>query len=275
MDTDGRPLLSHRKAALIVAHPGHELRVHRWLELARPTVYVLTDGSGRTARSRLPSTSQVLADAGAERGALYGCFSDAELYTAMLTGDMASLRRVVLALTHALSRTGVDYVVADALEGFNPSHDICRFLVNMSVAQLRAHGRSGLRNFDFLLEGNPDACPAHLRASAMTIELDEADLQRKLAAARAYPGLRAETDAALARFGPAAFRTECLRPVPDCRHGLDAMEHEPPYYERYGEQQVAAGHYDRVIRYRAHLQPLVQALWRELVDAAGVAATGR
>ena len=36
-----------RKAALIVAHPGHELRVHHWMELARPLVLVLTDGSGR------------------------------------------------------------------------------------------------------------------------------------------------------------------------------------------------------------------------------------
>ncbi len=267
--------LTSAKAALTVAPPGHELRVHRWLELARPTVYVLTDGSGRTARSRLPSTSQVLADAGAERGALYGCFSDAELYAAMAAGDIVSLRHVMLVLTEALSRTGVDYVVADALEGFNPSHDMCRFLVNASLERMRRNGLGDVRNFDFLLEGGPDTCPAHLQTSAVTIQLDEADVDRKLAAARAYPELRAETDAALARFGPAAFRTECLRPVVDWCQGPPAMEHDPPYYERYGEHQVAAGHYERVIRYRAHLRPLAQALWRELVDTAALAATGR
>jgi hypothetical protein len=32
------------KAALVVAHPGHELRVFHWLRLARPCVFVLTDG---------------------------------------------------------------------------------------------------------------------------------------------------------------------------------------------------------------------------------------
>ena len=48
------------------------------------------------------------------------------------------------------------------------------------------------------------------------------------------------------------------------RQGIDALEQEPPYYERYGEQQVAAGHYDRVIRYRAHIQPLVDALWHDI-----------
>ena len=41
--------LSEQRAVLVVAHPGHELRVHGWLELARPTVCILTDGSGHQA----------------------------------------------------------------------------------------------------------------------------------------------------------------------------------------------------------------------------------
>ena len=107
-------------AALIVGHPGHELRVYRWLELAKPTVYVLTDGSGHTGRSRLASTHQVLSDAGASPGTLFGAFSDVDLYDALLTGEHTRLRHVVCTLAEALARTSVDYVVADALEGFNP-----------------------------------------------------------------------------------------------------------------------------------------------------------
>ena len=38
------------KDFLFVAHPGHELCVHGWLEIARPKVFVLTDGSGRSGR---------------------------------------------------------------------------------------------------------------------------------------------------------------------------------------------------------------------------------
>ena len=44
-----------RKAALIVAHPGHELRVHHWMELARPLVLVL----GKTRGFRLLARAQV------------------------------------------------------------------------------------------------------------------------------------------------------------------------------------------------------------------------
>ena len=50
--------------------------------------------------------------------------------------------------------------------------------------------------------------------------------------------LIAAVNAALARFGAAAFRTECLRPVRDLRQGLDALDQEPPYYERYGERSL-------------------------------------
>jgi hypothetical protein len=253
------------RAALIIGHPGHELRVHRWLELAKPTVYVLTDGSGHTRRSRLRSTSTVLHAAGATPGTIYGSFSDADLYSAMLAGDRAVFCRVVHALADALVCSKVDDVVADALEGFNPSHDLCRYLVNAAVALAQYRQRLGpVRNFEFLLEGSPAACPEDLRADSVRLELTDDDLARKIAAARSYPELREETDAALARFGSAAFRTECLRPVRDVRQGLDSLDQEPPYYERYGEQQVAAGHYDRVIRYRAHIQPLVRALWHDV-----------
>jgi hypothetical protein len=43
------------------------------------------------------------------------------------------------------------------------------------------------------------------------------------------------------------------------RYGRDAGE--VPYYETYGEQRVAAGAYDRVLRFREHLLPLADALW--------------
>ena len=54
-----------QKTALIIGHPGHELRVFHWLEITRPAVFVITDGSGRSGRSRLPSTTRILDQVGA------------------------------------------------------------------------------------------------------------------------------------------------------------------------------------------------------------------
>src|SRR5690348_480507 len=71
--------LRNRRAALVVAHPGHELRVHGWMELAHPIVSVLTDGSGHTGQSRLSSTTSLLAQSGARPGSMYGRFRDVEV----------------------------------------------------------------------------------------------------------------------------------------------------------------------------------------------------
>src|SRR5262249_34481437 len=42
------------------AHPGHEVRLHGWLEMVRPEVFILTDGSGATGQSRLNATTTLL-----------------------------------------------------------------------------------------------------------------------------------------------------------------------------------------------------------------------
>src|SRR5438552_2179679 len=147
------PTLPGRRAALVIAHPGHELRVHAWVELAQPLAFVLTDGSGHTGQSRLASTSRLLERTGAAPGGIYGRLTDRALYPAILGGDVAL-----------------------------------------------------------------------------------------------FTGL-------------AAFRIECLRPVGD-----GGPPEDPPYYERYGERQVIAGHYERVLRYREHFAPL-EARLRHRIEA--------
>ena len=55
---------------LVVAHPGHELRVYGWMMQARPVVHVLTDGSGADGESRIGSTTALRPDVGATRGSI-------------------------------------------------------------------------------------------------------------------------------------------------------------------------------------------------------------
>ena len=57
-------VVSDRRAALVIAHPGHELCVYGWLETVRPRVFILTDGSGRSGQSRLKSTEEILSVVG-------------------------------------------------------------------------------------------------------------------------------------------------------------------------------------------------------------------
>ena len=75
------------RTALVVGHPGHELLVHGWLEVTRPSVFVLTDGSGRSTQSRLDSTTKLLNQTGAKSGSVYGRLTDAESYAAILNHE--------------------------------------------------------------------------------------------------------------------------------------------------------------------------------------------
>jgi hypothetical protein len=245
------------RTALVVAHPGHELRVHGWLERAMPVVFVLTDGSGGTRDSRLASTARVLAEAGASAGSIFGRLSDRRLYECVKAGDHAAFTRMADELAAAFVALDIEVVVADAREGYNSGHDICRAVVDAAVVMARAVTGRALASLDFLLVGSPAACDAE---GAVRVTLDDAALARKIAAARGYPEMASEVEAALNRFGADAFRVECLRPV--AARPWVTPEDAPPYYERYGEQQVASGIYADVIRARTHVDPLVAALHR-------------
>lgn len=245
---------------LIVAHPGHELRIAGWMRQARPTVCVMTDGSGSGGEARIESTTRLLAGMDAQAGPVYGRMSDRAVYAAILEHRHEVFLRLADELAEALAEQGTDCVVGDAVEGYNPSHDVCRLVINAAVRMAgRARG-AAIPSYDFVLVGAPGECPEHLRSTAFLLPLDDEGLQRKLQAARGYPELAGEVEAAIARFGTAPFRTECLRPVDrEDPYGWNAEE--TPFYEKFGEERVAAGVYRQVLRFREHMLPLADALW--------------
>jgi hypothetical protein len=294
------------RAALFVAHPSHELRVHGWLEQAKPYVCVLTDGAGRSGEPRLSRTTQVLSNSGAKQGAIYGRLSDLQVYSAILDGNAELFSELVEELAQALVDERIDYVAGDAAEGYSVTHDICRIMIGAAVNLAeREHGHR-VANYDFLVVGPPDECPSELRDEAIWLQLDDEVFGRKVRAALAYtPKLAADVQAALTgapfqgvrRFSEPqlagevdveltgtvlaelesrpllkaqlrdmlegvpieAFRVECLRPIGN-HAGTDWSIGDPPFYELYGEKLVAAGRYEKVIRFQEHMLPLAQAI---------------
>jgi hypothetical protein len=249
------------RAALIVAHPGHELLVHGWLERTSPRVFVLTDGSGRSNQSRLNSTTKIINQAGATRGRIYGRLTDLSVYSAILNHDFALFTKLAQELSEALVDEEIDYVAGDAVEGYNPTHDVCRLVINAAVEVASRTRELRVANFDFSVIGQPSACRKKIHAGANCLRLDEDAFARKMAAAHGYTELKAEVDAALSRTPVDAFRVECLHPV-DSASGCHRFMKEPPLYEHYGEKQVLTGYYPRVVRYREHIAPLAEALRR-------------
>jgi len=294
------PLSSYpARAALVVAHPSHELRLHGWLEQAKPYVCVLTDGGGRAGEPRLDRTTEVLSRAGARQGTIYGRLADLEVYSAILNGEVELFTELVEELAQAFVNERIEYVVGDAAEGYNVTHDMCRIIIGAAVELAQQQYDHRVENFDFAVVGPPDECADNLRDDAIWLQLDDEAFDRKVTAALGYtPNLANDVEEALGgapfrgvlrlsqaelaavvdvevskSLGPGfqshsephagvpidAFRVECLRPV-DNESGTHWTSGERPFYELYGERLVAAGRYEKVIRYEEHMLSLAQAI---------------
>ena len=264
-----RSTIRYTRAALVIAHPGHELLVHGWLELVRPFVFVLTDGSGRTNQSRLDSTSKTLNQTGAKPGRIYGRLTDRAAYAAILDHEFDLFIRLAKELAEALIAERVEYVAGDAAEGYNPTHDVCRLVINAAVELANQRAVSTVANFEFPLIGEVRLNPGQaLHAYDLRIQLGEEAFARKMAATRGYDALKGEVSEALGRTPIDTFRIECMRPVNNCRSNC-SWDGDQPFYEEYGEKQIAAGYYHKVIRYAEHIVPLAEALSRYVKQENG------
>lgn len=187
------------RAALLVAHPSHELRLHGWLQLVRPRVYVLTDGGGRAGEPSLQSTTRVLEETGSSRGSIYGRFTDLEMYAAFLAHNYVLFIQLIEELVQEFIIHDIEYVVSDASEGYNSCHDVCHLLTGAAVAIMKRRHNRCVAEFDYLVVGSPDECISGMREDAVWLFLDEQVFARKIAAARKYnPKLAADIEAALA-----------------------------------------------------------------------------
>jgi hypothetical protein len=227
---------------------------------ARPVVHVLTNGSGSDGEPRIASTSALLDDVAAARGSIYARMSDREIYGAILAGDHARFIALAEELAAALVKHNVELVAGDAVEGFNPSHDVCRYVINTAVRLASTISGRTIACYAFSLDAAPDFCPDGLHSCALRLHLDDRTLGQKLQAARAYAELRPEVESTLRRLGIEPFRTECMWPVDlDDPYGWDPGR--IPFYESYGAQRVASGAYHHVVTFRDHVRPLADALW--------------
>jgi hypothetical protein len=148
-------------------------------------------------------------------------------------------------------------IVVDAEEGYNPSHDVCAYLAAAAAAMTEQRTGRAVRVFDFPLIAAPNSCPTPAHDQSIWLHLDDDLFALKMRSAQNYPEMALEVSRAVEAHGAEAFRVECLRAAT-----ADTRPATVPFYEQYGDQQVAAGRYREVIRYDHHVAPLRNALWK-------------
>lgn len=229
----------------------------------RPLTFVLTDGSGASGVNRAASTGAILEQAGAPIGGVFAALTDAEAYEAILAHDAARFGAIAESIARELVDHGIIGVTGDAWEGYNPVHDVCRLVIDASVAMASKMSGHAIDNTSFALTGPPDS---HAEG-VWRIVLDDEAFARKMLAVERYHELAYDVNEAIRDHGREAFRFEVLKPVA-APHWLDRQFlHERPFYESHGEERVGAGKYGAVIRYREHVRQIGEEL-RKLAESS-------
>lgn len=240
------------RTMLVVGHPGHELHLHRWMEIERPLVFVLTDGSGGAGCSRLDHSRQCVARAGAAMGTVFGSLSDRGWYAAILAGDPAPFVAAGDALWRAGAAIQVETIVSDAPDGYNPMHDAAFDLAALAVEGLALAGR---RVRHLLVPATGEQLTPVVRE----VVLDDDALARKEASLALYAPL--EREIGQVRGQGANIAVERLYAA------ASAYRHDgTPHYEAFGKRRAACGAYASVIEAKVHYEPLMKAVRARLIE---------
>jgi hypothetical protein len=239
--------------AIIVAHPGHELLLHHWLEIDRPIVFALTDGSGGHGDDRRAMSSRIIESAGASVGPVFGLAPDKHWYAAILAGEYTLFNKASRLIAAACRNAGVKRIVTDSVEFYNPMHDLCNAVAVGIVRSLRGGGATDVELFDYAIE-YPDL---RNRRAAMELSLTDEALRRKQSAIASYMPLAAEADR-----HARAFRNHASERL----YALDEGDEWPlqlaqePFYEQFGRRRISDGVYRQLITYHAPVRPMAVAL---------------
>ncbi len=251
-------------------HPGHELALFGVLQRHPPdTIIVITDGG---AQQRLEESQQGFRSIGLLDRVQYLGFPEHAFYAALLGADATFFRGVAAALRRALMPARPSVVFCDAVEFYNPVHDVTLPLVRAALggAPVRVYEVPLVYEMTGEIERyRVQRIPESLSHRRVVFDLGPAEVDRKRRARdqiyrslheQAGPELLSVPDADLAReeLAVAADPT----PAPGT-HGRALR------YERRARLLHAEGRVARMITYRDHFVPMLQALGVGYEDDAG------
>jgi hypothetical protein len=245
------------RPALVFSHPNHELAVFGLVQRTRPCCIFLTDGGGP---EREAETRAGLARVGIEERACFLGHREDDLYRALVERDLPFLQELGSQLRKELEHCEPSHVLCDAVELYNPVHDLALPLVGFAT-------RGALPAFEIpLVYQRPgpgeryevQRLPAERPGPRLRLSLTPAELEAKLAARdEVYGLLRTQLGPLLLR--PAEhFAEEEMAPARDPLAAIG--DGRAPRYERRGEWLRARGQVTTVITHAGHYAPLARAL---------------
>ncbi len=221
------------RTALVLAHPGHEVLLHRFMEETRPVVFVLTTGKARDGELPISTTMRIVRRAGGKIGSIFGRCTDKGLLQAFIRKEKTRFNALAQELADAFLLNGIEFVVGDPAEGIDPAHDLCRLLIDTASA-IAARIQPALKNYEYPLCSRP-----MFRASSKILKVEGEAWFRKYSACKAYAHPVEDVKRIIACWGIDALREEqYLRATP-----WSIQRRQGIIYTSRNDQPVPAVHF--------------------------------
>ncbi len=251
----------NRRRVVVLGHPGHELAVYGLLQRYPPdALVVVTDGGGR---QRVQESEEGLRRIGLLDRTRYLDFPEARFYDALLDRNADFFREVAAALRTALGPVEATAVLCDAVEFYNPLHDITLPIVRVA---LRGHAATVYeiplvyeldgRDGEYVVQRVPEA----MRDRRIRFLLDPRELDAKVTARNeVYCSLHEQAGPELLQVGRQDMACEEIAMaddwIPPPGAGGRAMR-----YERRARLLHAEGRVSQMITYADHFGPMLDLL---------------
>lgn len=207
------------------------------------------------------------------------------VYSALLNGKIELFEFYTKSMANHLIRKKIDFLVTDAMEGYNVSHEICTIMSETAVKMVKRLTGKKIMLYDYAVSEPADK---ELNDDCICIELDDEAVQRKKEAIMRYPpSILLELKASLSRdvkevarlkeiptdpseaskflteLPNEVFNKEYIRPIAE---KFGRQENSKPFYETYGEKLVADGVYEEYISYDKHILPMKRKLEKSIYE---------
>ena len=149
-------MIDFKKSAVIIGHPGHELRAFKFIKDFKPDIFIITDGSGSYNNSRIHNSIKIIDSLGAKFIKLFEPIPDKKIYSFILEGNISEIQKVKKCISEKIINEKYDFIIGDSVEGFNPTHDLCRYLINSVVKDAQNQSSIAISNYSFDLDKAPN-----------------------------------------------------------------------------------------------------------------------
>lgn len=244
------------KTVAIFSHPNHEIAVLALLKKTRPFIIFLTDGGGK---AREEETRKGLRLIGLQENAIFLSHPEQAFYDALLHVNSEYFHRVAHQVRNLLKNTKPEQILCDAVEFYNPVHDLTLAIVGSADDAPWAgtyevpllYQKPGAKE-TYGVQTVPEGQPCQKFA------LSEEETDLKHSALREAYGILRNTLGPLLLSSPSALKNETIFPASSPLRWPDAGRFLR--YEHRAAALKAQGKVESEITHSFHFLPVVAQL---------------